>query len=324
MKNSFATHKPVSILSSPKPWSGIALQSQENAVKSWLTLHPDIEVILYGDAPGTAEACKRLGVQHVPDIAATPQGVPYFGAIADHAAIHARHDLQCYVNCDILFAPGLIEAARCMAFTRFLMIGQRIDLAEGVMITMRGDDWPRQLLALSETGAATLHTSGGSDYFIFQRGMWRNLPPVVIGRGGYDNALIAFCLKKQIPVIDATISVLALHQFHDYGHVKGGASEVFDGQIALFNLANIPVNSIPTLDDAGYLLINGRLVNNYCRGDWLRYYYMKFCYRKISVLPDTVRLLWRLQIKLRMRRQWAPTISDILAERLADTHQAVI
>ncbi len=110
MKNSFATHKPVSILSSPKPWSGIALQNQENAVKSWLALHPDIEVILYGDAPGTAEACKRLGVQHVPDIAATPQGVPYFGAIADHAAIHARHDLQCYVNCDILFTKDILNS----------------------------------------------------------------------------------------------------------------------------------------------------------------------------------------------------------------------
>jgi hypothetical protein len=39
MKNLFATHKPVSILSNPKPWSGIALQSQENSVKSWLALH---------------------------------------------------------------------------------------------------------------------------------------------------------------------------------------------------------------------------------------------------------------------------------------------
>ena len=292
----------ISFLASPKPWAGVALQNQEKAVKSWLTLHPDIEVILYGDAPGTAIACALLGAQHIPDIAATPQGVPYFGAIADHAAKYAKYDIQCYVNCDILFTKNLLDTTKHIPFSQFLMIGQRIDLAEGIVMDMAKPDILTELENLSENGMATLHPPAGSDYFLFPRGMWHGLPPVVIGRGGYDNALIAFCIKNGIPVIDATLSVIALHQFHDYGHVKGGASEVFDGAIALSNLALAPKHAIPTLEDAQYFLKSGNLVRNYCRGDYLRYLFLKHCYGGQPNIAQLIRLLWRIQIRIGLRK----------------------
>ncbi len=292
----------ISFLSSPKSWTGVALQHQENAVKNWQSLHPDIEIILYGDAPGTTAACERLGVKHVPAIAATPLGVPYFGAITDHAEKYARYDLQCYVNCDILFTRRLLDATQHISFSQFLIIGQRIDLAEGAVMDGAQSDILTALRSLSENGMVTLHSPAGSDYFLFPRGLWQGLPQVVIGRGGYDNALIAFCLKNGITVIDATLSVIALHQFHDYGHVKGGIAEVFDADIILSNLAYVPKYAIPTLEDARYLLKRGNLVRNYCRGDYLRYLFLKHCYGRQPNIAKLIRLLWRIQIKLGLRK----------------------
>ncbi len=302
----------ISFLSSPKPWTGFVQQHQENAVKSWLALHPDIEVILYGDACGTAEVCKRLGAQHIPDIAATPQGVPYFGAISDHAAKYARYDIQCYVNCDILFTKNLLDATKHIPFSQFLVIGQRIDLAEGVLMDVAKPDILEEMRSLSEKRMATLHPPAGSDYFLFQRGMWHGLPPVVIGRGGYDNALIAFCIKKRIPVIDATMSIIAFHQFHGYGHAEGGASEVFDGDDATTNRSFMPINAIPVLEDACYSLKNRDLIRNRCRGDRLRYLFLKSCYGGQPYMAKLIQLLWRIQIKLGFRNKQQISLKQII------------
>jgi len=280
----------ISILASPKPWHGLAAVHQYNAVKSWLALHPGVEVILYGAAPGTAEACERLGVQHVPHVDATPEGVPYFGAIADHAAEHARCDLQCYVNCDILFTKSLLDATQRVFFKQFLMIGQRIDLAEGVAIDVTNPDFLVEIRNLAEKGMAQLHPPAGSDYFVFPRGLWKGLPPVVIGRGGYDNVLIAFCLKKMIPAIDATPLVLAIHQHHDYSHVAEGASHIFGGDDARTNYSNISNMNGVSIEDVAWLMNGKGIYETKCRGDWARYLVLK------SIIYSNSRFLQHLAV----------------------------
>jgi len=207
----------------------------------------------------------------VPDVAATPQGVPFFGAIVAHAAVHGRHDLQMYVNCDILFGHDLPDAVRLMRWPRFLMVGQRINLPEGEpqqIERVAEDEWLRGLV---RDGRASLHPPDGSDYFLFPRGMWNGLPALVIGRGAYDNALIAWCLLNGIPVVDASLAVTALHQFHDYAHANGGRREIFLGQDAESNLPLCRrLGMIPTAEDAGWMCQPDRLVRNYGRGDWMR------------------------------------------------------
>jgi hypothetical protein len=95
-------------------------------------VHSDVEVIIYGDGEGVSEACAEMGVCHVPDTPCSPSGIPYFNGIVGHARIHARHDVQCYLNCDILMMEEVIKAIKPIAFPRYLIIGQRIDLTEGV------------------------------------------------------------------------------------------------------------------------------------------------------------------------------------------------
>src|SRR5258708_37397660 len=47
-----------------KPFAGHSGIIQRNALKSWTLLHPDVEVIVFGDEEGAAEACGDLGLRH--------------------------------------------------------------------------------------------------------------------------------------------------------------------------------------------------------------------------------------------------------------------
>jgi hypothetical protein len=51
-----------------KPFRGHSATIQCNALQSWKLLHPDIEVILFGDEEGTAEVCAELGLRHEPHV----------------------------------------------------------------------------------------------------------------------------------------------------------------------------------------------------------------------------------------------------------------
>jgi len=58
----------LTIFSIPKAFAGHNGIIQNNAIQSWVRLSPACQVILFGDDPGVAEAARRFGVVHVPDI----------------------------------------------------------------------------------------------------------------------------------------------------------------------------------------------------------------------------------------------------------------
>lgn len=304
----------ITFLSSPKPFTGIAKSIQLNAIRSWMKVHPKAEVILYGEAEGALAVCRDLRIKHVADIDATDSGIPFFGAIAEHARLNAANEIQIYLNCDILVMPSIISCIRCISFPRFLMVGQRIDLHEGVRIEMDQPISLETLTNLANFGQISLHPPSGSDYFIFPRGIWTGLPQVVIGRAGYDGALIAFCLRRGIPIVDATLSVLALHQYHDYGHVSGGARSVQQGKHALQNLRlHGIVHSAPTCSDAHWLLNRRHLVQNPARGDWIRAAELHWRFAKgWQKLGLGIRVLWRVLTSARLYRPPVLGLDEVL------------
>lgn len=272
-------NKMITFLSSPKLFQGRSLHIQTKAIKSWLSLDSEIEVILYGKSEGSEKVASQLGIKCVPDIETNEFGTPLFGAIAEHAASHARYDHQVYVNCDILFTPELLSSVKKIPFPRFLIIGQRVDLVEGVDWNTKMLDWHKQFVFLVNEGKISLHPAGGSDYFGFKRGLWQGLPPVAIGRGGYDNALISFCREIRVPVIDATLSILAIHQYHDYSHLSGGKEKVFKGPEAEQNNLLYNQSFKLTQNDATWRFSpNGLKRAMGRRGDWLGALYTYFSY----------------------------------------------
>ena len=59
-----------------------------------------------------------------------------------------------------------------------------------------------------------MFTGWAIDYFItpWNKYNWALIPPVVVGRTVYDNFMIAHSIAQNIPVLDATRTIFAMHQ----------------------------------------------------------------------------------------------------------------
>jgi hypothetical protein len=86
-------------------------------------------------------------------------------------------------------------------------------------------DWEARVERLArETG--TLANEWCADYFVFRRGFYKDLPPLVNGRNYWDNWLIWRAQSLGATVVDASRVVTVVHQNHDYGYHPGGESGV--------------------------------------------------------------------------------------------------
>ena len=277
----------ITLLSSLKPFRGDVARLQENALRNWRRLGKDVEIILYGDGEGVAEHARRYAARHVPVIDCSAKGIPRFDAIVAHAATEAKYDLQLYLNGDILIPPDTINHLGRVTFKQFLVVGQRIDLGQRAEFDPVTDRWSKQIADCFAQGEAQLHGPFGSDYFVFPRGFWHGLPPLVIGRGAYDNALLAFCLRKGAPLIDATRALPIVHQWHDYSHVPGAFNEAHHGPDAVANrrLHDI-VHGAPSLMDADWQMCSSTLAATDFRGQRLRRWEVLLRYRWDCKLPS--------------------------------------
>ena len=286
----------ITFLTSPKEFIGDIGRNQVRAIKSWKNIHPDNEIILYGKSNTADQVAKDLNLKYVPDIFSTSTGLPYFNAIARHAKVHGKHDLQIYLNADIMLNKCILDPLKHIAFKKFLIVGQRIDLSKDVYIDLYCEDWLDTLKELAEAGTAKLHATCGKDYFIFNRGLWENITDLVIGRGGYDTALMAFCLRNKIPIIDATSSILAIHLYHEYERDNKAGKKVTEDEFAMQNIAQHDiVHSGPTVADADWLFKDQKLHRNFSRGDWIRYFEIWLRYHcGLKICSYGVRAIWRM------------------------------
>lgn len=250
----------ITLLTSFKPFRGDLARLQENALANWRHLDPSLEIIVYGRSDGLAEPLARYQARQVPDIASTASGVPDFSSIARHAAGCARHELQVYLNGDILLPPDFVDQVRTLPLPRFLLTGQRINLARGAAFDPLATDWLAALRGAQAAGALDVQGTTAQDYFVFPRGLWEGLPPLIVGRGSYDSALLAFCLRRHIPVIDATWSLPVVHQWHDYSHLDGTSEAKARADTLANKRQHDILHSNPDIEDATGRLLAGRIV----------------------------------------------------------------
>lgn len=54
----------ITFLSSPKAFTGKVGENQVRAIKSWLRIHPDIEILLYGRSKNADIICKQFDIKY--------------------------------------------------------------------------------------------------------------------------------------------------------------------------------------------------------------------------------------------------------------------
>ncbi len=256
----------ITFFTTPKPFRGHIDVIQRNAIESWKRIHPSAEVILFGDDEGAAEAARDLQIRHVPDVKRNEHGTKYLSPIFDLAQELAHNNCLCYINCDIILLSDFrVAAERVIALGgRFLMSGQRWDTDIAVPVDFSAFDW-EATVRRQAIEANHQRPPQWIDYFAFSRGLYyKNTPPFVIGRPGWDNWLVWHARHSGARVVDATVMVQAIHQNHDYSYHPGGEAGVWQGEEAQQNYALLKDGRcFATMENATHRLTLNGLHSNY-------------------------------------------------------------
>jgi hypothetical protein len=252
----------LTIFTAPKPMTNPHITTiQRNAIRSWIALWPEVEVLVIGDEEGLAETCTELGVKHLPDVARNSSGTPLVSSIFSLARQHGQGDFLAYVNADIIFLSDILNATRSTAeqVKKFLIVGQRWDLDVRQLLEF-DNGWDSRLMQRTRS-EGKLHPRGGSDYFIYPRQCFQHVHDFAIGRAGWDNWMFYEARRQGWALVDGSHDIQIIHQNHDYSHLPQGQPHyrlpetaenvrLAGGKRAIFNLL-----------DSDRQLVNGRLLS---------------------------------------------------------------
>jgi hypothetical protein len=250
----------ITLFTAPKPFTDPHIVTlQRNAIQSWMHL-PDVDVLLIGEETGLDKAAAELEVKHIPDVKRNSNGTPLISSMFELAREHSDSPLLGIINTDILLMPDFVEAARQVQTLRerFVLLSRRWDLDVTQPINF-ADGWQDRLRAMV-SAQGVLHRPAGSDFFLFPRSCYTDVPPFAIGRAGWDNWMIYKARQEKWPAVDGTPSIMIVHQNHDYRHLPGGQPHyTLPETDENIRLAGGSAAVRYTILDTNAQLVNGRL-----------------------------------------------------------------
>ena len=129
-----------------------------------------------------------------------------------------------YSNGDILYTDSLIKTLVALVNSAIdvnqpmMLVGKRTNVEN--VTESEGSSWKNLTTVAKSRGR--LFTGDAEDYFITSPVYpWKDIAEVVIGRRAYDNWLVYFARKQKQIVIDATSTILAVHQTTVSGNFEG-------------------------------------------------------------------------------------------------------
>ncbi len=255
----------LTLFSIPKPFEGHIGVIQRNAILSWTQLHPDCDIILFGDEPGIQEICQEFGLTHIPNIKRNDYGTPFLDDAFLLAQQHAKNDLLCYINTDIILLNTFIEAVNAIDLPEFVCIGERLNIDFNKPLSPDPSVWEAELdQVFKENGMR--QGLWGIDYIVFRRENSIHMLPFLVGRMCWDNWFIYHCSMQRIPIINLTDTVSVYHQNHHYNHVQNGTGNQWYGPESDYNIRLIGGITAPlycwNIGEADQFLRNGSLEKN--------------------------------------------------------------
>jgi hypothetical protein len=250
----------LTLFTAPKPFTNPHIAMiQRNAIRSWLKLGSEVEVLLLGNEEGMAEEAQKLGVRQIKEVKCNASGTPLISSLFNIARAQNNSPLLACINADILLFPEFLASVqKALAQTNhFLLVGQRWDLEVTHELDFSAG-WQVKLKAdCAEKGS--LHKPVGSDYFVYPRPCFQSIPDFAIGRAGWDNWMIYQARLQGWKTIDASAEIQIIHQSHDYSHLPGGQPHYHlpetDENIRLGGGRR----TIFTLPDANYVFRDGQI-----------------------------------------------------------------
>jgi len=211
----------ITFFACPKPFQGHIATIQRNALRSWMLLRPQPEIILLGTDQGVAEICEEFGLIYIPDVNSNEYGTPLVSSVFQMGQARASHPVVCYINADIMLTNDFLRAIETVAarMPRYLVLGQRTDVDINAAWNFDSADWEADLRSLLEQ-KGKLHPPSGIDFFCFPRGAYADIPSFAIGRLKWDNWLVWRARTLGFPIVDVTAAAPVVHQNHGYAPDK--------------------------------------------------------------------------------------------------------
>lgn len=253
--------RKLTLFSIPKQFEGEAATHQHNALVSWSTL--GVEIALLGNEGGVAAAAHAFGALHLPDIRRNEWGTPLLDDAFASVDRAFGPGLRCFVNADIVLFPDLVAVAARVS-TPALLVGETLELE----VDARLDAESIGKLVGRARAVGTARGPAAIDYFVFPSELFDDIPPFAVGRAGFDNWLI-WRARQVARVIDVSACVVAIHQTHEYGHLRGGKAQAYYGAEAARNVALAGGRRhIYTRHDASHRLSPGGAVRRNVGATW--------------------------------------------------------
>lgn len=210
---------------------------QNNTIVNWASLGDAIQPMFFNDMSNqsclAAFAIKK-GWIGVPLQRTNNFGTPLLKDMYRKAMSITKSYFYGFSNADILFDKSLINTLegvlKVIGQLKFnaLVIGRRTNVyINNFYAKLNTRNTTLQDIARS---SGWLFTTDAEDFFFIynpHKFPWHTIKEVVVGRPRYDNYLVGQALTNNVPVVDATHSLLALHQTGKDGIYAG--SKNLDG-----------------------------------------------------------------------------------------------
>jgi hypothetical protein len=262
-KNDVLCRAPVTIFAMPKPFVGDAELIQKNAIRSWAQLSPAVEVLLFGDEDGIAEFAAENNVAHVSHVDRNSNGTPLVSSAFSMAHEVTTSPILVYCNADVIldrgFAAALEQLSNQSQFDDWLAIGQRTNLSVDFEIDFQNPTQLQQLRKRCKTEGVR-SSAVCKEYFAFNRELFRSVPPFAVGRGNWDNWMVASVKPNAVPVVDLSQVVTVIHQDHDYGHMQASRMNCYvNGEEAKENQRLAGGRNLISGTTCTHRLVDGRI-----------------------------------------------------------------
>ena len=169
------------------------------------------------------------------------------------------------------------------------MVGRRWDLDVTKPLDFSETDWQETLVTRAgREGFQRLHYN--IDYFLFPRGLYAEFPDLVIGRNNWDHWLVWKAGALNVPVVDVSETVCAVHQNHDYSYHRQGMAGVWNDEATKANFrAAGGRRHLHTIEDATYFLGPAGIRPNH-------WYWLAPAKRRVRAARHAVRTLVRTRL----------------------------